>query len=139
MGKVARILLIITIILSFASILAGFILFAVFTNLASNEAFINMAEKVLLNYGIINADGSSTILGTSSVAETLNAFPSILLVLGFMNLPLAIASIRAVKDATKGRLIGVIICGAICFNIFGIIVGILNLIAFNRHGYTYYY
>ena len=139
MGKVAHILLIITMILAFASIVIGFIAFGIITSSATNESLRNMVEKILINNGILDESGNSQVLGTQGgVDVAISTLATLVLGFGFLGIPYGIAAARALRDSTKGRLIGCVICAAISFNVIYLVVAIINLVCCCRDGEYYY-
>lgn len=139
MGKVARILLIITMILAFVLIVVGFIMFGVITSGTTNETLRTMIERFLINNGLLDESGNSTLFGTTGGVEAaISTLASLALSFGFLGLPYGIAAIRAIRYSTKGRLIGVLICSFISFNPIFIVVAILNLVCCIRDGAYYY-
>lgn len=137
MSKVARILLIVTMALSFLMVLGGIVLYAVMMYAANNEGMMTMIQRVLENYGIVDSNGSSSFFSTSDLQATLTSLASLIMGFGFLGIPCAIACIRALKYSTRGRVIGVIVTGVIGLNPLGIFTGIFSLIAFKRDDELY--
>ena len=137
MSKIGKIFLIITMILSFAMVVVGFVFYLYFSNIASNETLMNMLERMLKNYGIMDSTGYSPLFQTTGVVETVKNLGALILGVGFMSIPCAIACIRALRYPTKGRMIGVIVCGVIGLNVVGIFSGIFALIGYSRDGELY--
>lgn len=134
MNKVARIFMILAAISALAFFAIGVASIYILVLYSSgNSQVTNGINQLLENYGLIqyynNGNSSATSVDVIMYVSIVASFG---IVMGIMSIPCAINSLIAIRRHSKGRFIGVIITGAIGYNLIAVLAGILNIIAISR-------